>query len=312
MPSTVRTAFAFVAIVAVLGAGAGCALEAGDSALLAPGNIAAWCIVPFDAGKRGPEARAAMLQGLGITKLAYDWRDEHIATFDAEIEAMQHHGVEITAWWYPGHRQEVLDAIARHGIHPQLWVCGAARSGAGAVGDPQRVEAEAARILPLAREAAAIGCRIALYNHREAWYEDQDNQIAMIERLRRDGVANVGIVFNFHHYRGAAGDFAARFARMQPYLVALNLNGMPADSSAYPGVRFVGTGAGEAAMLRVVLASGWHGPVGIIHERPTLDAAEGLARSLHGLDWLRQELAQPGSGGPQPTEQDPLPLPARP
>jgi hypothetical protein len=77
-------------------------------------------------------------------------------------------------------------------------------------------------------------------------------------------------------------------------------------------VRFVGTDAGEAAMLRVVLASGWLGPVGIIHERPAMDAAEGLARSLHGLEWLRKELVLPGSGGPQPTEQDPLPLPPRP
>ncbi len=309
MPRTVHAALGILALLALLATGGGAGLAAGDTALLEPGNISAWCIVPFDAGKRGSEARAAMLQGLGITKLAYDWRDEHIATFDAEITAMQAHGIEITAWWYPGHRQEVLDAIARHGIHPQLWVCGSARPGGAPVADPQRVEAEAARILPLAREAAAIGCRIALYNHREAWYEDQDNQIAMIERLRRDGASNVGIVFNFHHYRGAAGDFAARFARMQPYLFALNLNGMPIDPSAYPGVRFVGTDAGEAAMLRVVAASGWRGPVGIIHERPAMDAAEGLARSLRGLAWLRKELDQPGSGGPQPGESDPLPHP---
>jgi hypothetical protein len=27
----------------------------------------------------------------------------------------------------------------------------------------------------------------------------QDHQIAIIERLKRDGITNVGIVFNFHH-----------------------------------------------------------------------------------------------------------------
>lgn len=29
-------------------------------------NIAAWCIVPYDAKKRGPEERARMLEQLGI------------------------------------------------------------------------------------------------------------------------------------------------------------------------------------------------------------------------------------------------------
>ena len=53
-----------------------------------PENIDAWCIVPFDAKKRGPEERAQMLNRLGIKRLAYDYRAEHIPTFDAEVEAM--------------------------------------------------------------------------------------------------------------------------------------------------------------------------------------------------------------------------------
>lgn len=38
-----------------------------------------------------------MLNRLGITRLAYDWRDGHIPTSDAEVEAMQAHGIEISA-----------------------------------------------------------------------------------------------------------------------------------------------------------------------------------------------------------------------
>ena len=76
-------------------------------------NIAALWIVPYDAKKRGPEERAQMLRELGLTKLAYDWRAEHVPTFNAEIEAMQKHGIEITAWWYPSHKPEILDAIKR-------------------------------------------------------------------------------------------------------------------------------------------------------------------------------------------------------
>lgn len=275
-------------------------LTAAESELFASTNLAAWCVVPFDPKRRGPEERAQMLERLGITKLAYDWRSEHIPTFDAEIEAMKRHGITITGWWYSHHEQHVLDAAKRQGVHPQLWVAGGAhKADQDAV---QAVAEEAARILPFARDAASIGSQVGLYNHREPWCENQDNQIAVIEHLRRSGVDNVGIVFNFHHWRGPLDGFAALFKRMQPYLLAVNINGMPADTRSYPGVRFVGTDASELAMLRVVQDSGWRGPIGILHERLSLDAEVSLACSLSGLAWVRKELAKPGSGGPQPTE----------
>jgi hypothetical protein len=266
-------------------------------------NIAALWIVPYDAKKRGPEERAQMLQELGLTKLAYDWRAEHVPTFNAEIEAMQKHGIEITAWWYPGRKPEILEAIKSHGIHPQLWVCGS--RSITATNDAERLEAEAARIRPIAADAAALGCKVGLYNHREPWFEDQDHQIAIIERLRRDGVTNVGIVFNFHHWRGSLAEFPALFHRIQPYLLAVNLNGMRADTTKYPGVRFIGSDESELSMIGVVEASGWRGPIGVIHERPTVDAAEGIKGNLQGLQWVQKELQQPGSGGPKPQEPTP-------
>ncbi len=64
-------------------------------------NLVAWCIVPFDSKKRGPERCAAMLEKLGFSKFAYDYRAEHIPTFDTEIEALKRHHVELTAWWFP-------------------------------------------------------------------------------------------------------------------------------------------------------------------------------------------------------------------
>ena len=36
-----------------------------------------------------------MLKKLGITKLAYDWRAEHVPTFDAECDAMKKHDIEL-------------------------------------------------------------------------------------------------------------------------------------------------------------------------------------------------------------------------
>src|SRR5947209_3690712 len=70
--------------------------------LFARTNLVAWCIVPFDARKRGPEERAAMLNRLGFERFAYDYRAEHIPTFDAEMEALQRHHIRLVAWWFPG------------------------------------------------------------------------------------------------------------------------------------------------------------------------------------------------------------------
>ena len=120
----------------------------------------AWCIVPFDGVKRGPEDRAAMLEKLGFKHFAYDYRAEHIPTWDDELDALKRHGISLDAWWFPttlnDEAKKALELFQRHGVHPQLWVNG----GGGATKSPeeqaQRVENEAKRIRPIA-EAAKIG-----------------------------------------------------------------------------------------------------------------------------------------------------------
>ena len=42
-----------------------------------------------------------MLQKLGIKKFVYDYRAEHIPTFDAEMEALKQHNIELVGWWFP-------------------------------------------------------------------------------------------------------------------------------------------------------------------------------------------------------------------
>src|SRR5688500_8120471 len=71
------------------------------SALFDRPNLVAWCIVPFDAKRRGPEERAQMLKRLGFTRFAYDWRAEHLPTFDAELDALKKHGISLEAFWFP-------------------------------------------------------------------------------------------------------------------------------------------------------------------------------------------------------------------
>ena len=42
-----------------------------SATLFARTNLAAWCIVPYDGRKRGPEERAEMLERLGFTMFAF-------------------------------------------------------------------------------------------------------------------------------------------------------------------------------------------------------------------------------------------------
>ena len=73
--------------------------------------------MPFDAKKRGPEERAAMLEKLGFSKFVYDYRAGHVPTFDAEMEALQKHHIELLGWWFPGTLNDeaklILDVIKR-------------------------------------------------------------------------------------------------------------------------------------------------------------------------------------------------------
>jgi sugar phosphate isomerase/epimerase len=252
-------------------------------------NLVAWCIVPFDAKKRGPEERAAMLESLGLRRLAYDYRAEHIPTWEREIEALQRHHIELTAWWFPETlNEEARQALAlfqRHGVKPQLWVMGSGAPTADAAAQQAQVETEAARIKTIATAAAPLGLRVALYNHGN-WFGEPENQIAIIERLRRDGVTNVGIVYNLHHGHAQLDRFPALLAQMKPYLLALNLNGM--SRKAGGKILVLGQGEEDARVLQIIRASGWRGPVGILNHTDE-DAEVRLKANLEGLERLLQQ-----------------------
>ncbi len=270
--------------------------------LLERGNLTAWCVVPFDAKGRGPEERAEMLERLGFRSFAYDWRGKDVASFDAEVVALKKHGVGLAAWWFPTNVEDatagvILEVVKRHGIHPQLWVMGSGALTQSPEEQAQRVEQEAARIGKLVELAKPYGCRVELYNHN-GWFGVPDNEIAVIERLRARGVEGVGMVYNFSHGHGDVADFAARWARMKRYVVAVNITGMVLGQ----GEKLMPPAQGEheLEMLRIISASGWSGPIGLIAEQGG-DAEVTLRNGLRGADWLKAELAQPGSGGERPS-----------
>jgi sugar phosphate isomerase/epimerase len=261
--------------------------------LFARTNIVAWCIVPFDAKKRGPEERAQMLDRLGIHKFAYDWRAEHVPTFDEEIAACRRHHIEITAWWFPTSldrdAEAILAALKRNKVRTQLWVMGGGVETKSADEQRQRVMAEAKRIRAIADAAAKIQCTVALYNHG-GWFGEPPNQIAIIKELRSEGVTNVSIVYNFHHGHEHIDHFAKLFGAMKPYLSCVNINGMVRDGErGGKKILTVGDGDQEAAMLKTVRDSGWHGPIGIINHRPELDAEVALRDNLRGLQKLTRQ-----------------------
>ncbi|MBP3954707.1 TIM barrel protein [Gemmata sp. G18] len=260
-------------------------------------NLVAWCIVPFDAKKRTPAERVEMLQKLGFKKYAYDWRAEHLPTFDEEVGLLKKAKIELTAVWFPANlgadAQKLLEVLKKHEIKTQLWVT---------MGDPAgkdqaaKVESTAKALKPIAEEAAKHGCKLALYNHG-GWFGEPENQIAVIEAIK---LKNVGIVYNQHHGHDHFDRFPELLKLMKPHLLALNINGS-AKGGDKVGKKILPLGAGELdlTLLRTIRASGYSGPIGILGHTQD-DAAERLADNLDGLKWLLPELAGK-EPGPRPT-----------
>ncbi len=277
--------------------------------LFARDNLIAWCIVPFDSKKRGPEERAEMLARLGFQHFAYDWRAEHVPTFDAEMEALKRRGIALDAFWAPGElnadSRRILDTLKRHGLKVSLWVLldfGADRV-AGAEQE-RRVEAAAAKLCPLAEEAAMVGCSLALYNHG-AWFGEPENQLAIIERLKGRGIVNVGMVYNLHHGHEHLDRFAEILAKIKPHLVTLNINGMdPGGDRVGRKILPLGQGERDLALLKAIVDSGYGGPIGILGHTQD-DAEDRLKDNLDGLDWLVPQL-EGKAAGPLPKPRTPV------
>ena len=269
-------------------------------------NLVAWCIVPFDAKKRGPEERAAMLEKLGFKHFAYDFRAEHVPTFEAEIEACKRHGVELSAWWFPGSLNadalHILALCKKHDIHPELWISGGGAVPATPEERQARLAQEVARIRPIAEAAAAQGLKVGLYNHG-GWFGEPETQLAIIDELK---LPNVGIVYNLHHGHDQIERLPEILKKTLPHLLCVNLNGMvPQGDRQGQKILQLGQGSLDLGLLKTIRASGYRGPIGILGH--TQDDAEArLQDNLDGLDWLLPQLdGKPA--GPKPKPRTPVP-----
>jgi hypothetical protein len=270
------------------------AASAAPADIFARTNLVAWCIVPFDSKKRGPAERAEMAAKLGFKHIAYDWRQEHVAEFETEILEYRKRGLNYFAFWAT--HEEAFKQFAKHNLHPQIWMT--VPSPAGAT-QAERVEKAAAQLLPAVERARKAGCQFGLYNHG-GWGGEPENMIAVCELLRtKHGATNVGIIYNQHHGHDHVDRFAAALAAMKPHLLCLNLNGMTRDGDKR-GQKILPLGSGELdlPLLKVIAASGYRGPIGIIGHTQD-DVEQRLRDNLDGLDWLLPQL-DGKAAGPKP------------
>ncbi len=239
-------------------------------------QLVAWCIVPFDAKKRGPAARAEMLNRLGLKRVAYDWRAQHVKEFEEEILQYKKHGLEFFAFWSV--HEEAFRLFKKYKLHPQIW-----HMFPSPKADTQeaRVAAAAKAMLPLVERTKKLGSKLGLYNHG-GWAGEPDNLVAVCKYLREHHQAkHVGIVYNLHHGHGHIADFKQSLKLMQPYLHCLNLNGM--NEGAQPKILSLGKGQHEATMIATIRKSGYTGPIGILDHRNDTDTEIALKENLEGL-----------------------------
>jgi sugar phosphate isomerase/epimerase len=283
MPHSLSYRILLVLLVAVRVPSFGAApLVAREPKVFARTNLVAWCIVPFDAKKRDPAERAAMVKRLGFTKVAYDWRENHDSTFEDEILQYRKNGIEYFAFW--GTHDKAFELFEKYDLHPQIWQT---LGSPNAPTQEERVALAAKEMALLAERTAKLKCKLGLYNHG-GWGGEPENLVAVCKLLREKYKAeHVGIVYNLHHGHGHIDDFEAALARMKPYLLCLNLNGMSAKG---PKILQLGAGEADVKLLKVIADSGYSGPIGIIGHTED-DVELRLRDNLDGLDWILPQLA---------------------
>jgi sugar phosphate isomerase/epimerase len=260
-------------------------------------NLVAWCIVPFDKPERTSEQRCLMLKQLGITRLAYDWRERHVPNFDTELEALKNHNIKLQSfWYYSGPEPDkdknfaiIIDLLKRHKVQTEIWTM-ITGIKLDSLTQEEKVEAMSKPVRYIAEKAREAGCTVGLYNHGD-WFGEPENQLAIINKLK---MSNVGIVYNFSHSEYQIHRFPEFFPAIRPHLYAINITGLKAG---YPAkVVPVGQGDIEFRLMKLIEESGYKGPIGIINEDFAPDARDGLMINLKGIEayqtWKKKQPVQ--------------------
>lgn len=257
-------------------------------------NLVAWCIVPFDIKQRTPEARAQMLADLGLNRCAYDWREQHVASFEQEISVYQKYKIQYTAFW--DEHPTAFKLFEEHKLSPAIWKM---LKQPKAKDQATRITETVKSLMPLVEKTAAMKCKLGLYNHG-GWSGEPENLVAVCEALHSQGHRHVGIIYNFHHGHDHIGSFANSLKIMLPHLQCLNLNGMSDLKSlatqqerSRQKIKPIGSGEFEKQMIQAAISSGYKGPVGVLGHVKERDVAEVLKENLEGLEYLLGQRDKP-------------------
>ena len=252
-------------------------------------NLVAWCIVPVNAKQRNPRECAAMLTRLGLKRVACDSKDTPLAEIETEITVYVESGIELFSFRSGG--DDAYPVFSKHGIKPQIWQ--ALQTGKG-LSNAEKVASAAEALVPLAQKTGESGLALGLYNEG-GWGGLPNNMVAVCKTLREKGFKHVGLVYHFHHAHPRIATFSDDLAKMKPYLLCVNLNGMadPATedaSKAAVKVKAIGSGKFEREMIATLIAQSYTGPVGVLGHVTTRDVEEVLSENLVGLEKLLAEL----------------------
>jgi sugar phosphate isomerase/epimerase len=256
-------------------------------------NLMAWCIVPFDSQKRTPKQRALMLKELGISKFAYDYRAEHIPTFEEEIVSLQEQGIELSAWWFPTQLNDeakgILALLKKHHVTPQLWVMGGGNENMSPEEVSKFMASEVVRLRTIADAANEVGCKVGLYNHG-GWFGVPENMTRLLTAIDRP---NVGIVYNLHHAHGELDRLPEVLKLLTPHLYVLNVNGMQTHGDKVgKKIMVIGEGDRDRDVFQAIARSGYQGPIGILNHTNE-DAYSRLNANLEGLQKVVMAIRQP-------------------
>lgn len=249
-----------------------------------------------------------MLRAIGLTKIIWDWRDEHVDTFEAELDALRKNQIELSGIWtpspMPAHEEPeypsrfgvvsariktLITEAARRGHTPDLWT----QIAFGGPGTPSALSEQAHRaevmraadhLTGLARLARGHGMCVVLTNHG-GWAGEPRTLVDIVTELVRRGLANVGIGFRLQHAHHLIADLDHHIATMREHLVAVMLSG--ADAGAELTGRVIlpfGAGSRDRWVTHALLESGWQGQL-VVHAVGNDDSEARLLDSLEGWGW---------------------------
>lgn len=250
-------------------------------------NTFAWCIVPFDSEERSPSERLDMLTELGIKSYAYDWREKHLDEMAQEIQLAQEKGIEMLSVWMwidanndsigrlSAANERVLSILEETGLKTTIWMSFHENYFAD-LAPVEALDKGIAMVRYISTRAQKVGGKVGLYNHG-AWFGEPENQIAILKALPE---FSIGLIYNFHHAHEQLSAYPDLVKQMEPYLWAVNLNGMRAEG---PKILPIGKGDKEQEMIQQLRDAGFDGPWGVLGHVETADVKLILAENLAGL-----------------------------